>query len=78
MVITDSLNQDIKRLAVMWITLAIFAVASVMTFNKLSQTRSSTGALLEKHSLVCPPGCEPRRINGIQTCVRIGTLTPCS
>jgi hypothetical protein len=78
MVITNSLNQDIKRLAVMWITLAIFAVAGAMTFNKLSQTRSSTGALLENHSSVCPPGCELRSINGIMTCVRIGTTTPCS
>jgi hypothetical protein len=77
MVIIDSLNQDIKRLAVMWITLAIFAVAGVMTFNKLSQTRSSTGALLEKHSSVCPPGCELRSINNRLTCVRIGTTTPC-
>jgi hypothetical protein len=77
MVITNSLNQDIKRLAVMWITLAIFAIAGVMTFNKLSQTRSSTCALLENHSSVCPPGCEPRSINGIMTCVRIGTFTPC-
>jgi hypothetical protein len=77
MVITDSLNQDVKRFAVMWITLAILAVAGVMTFNKLSQTHSSMYTLSEKHSSVCPPGCEPKRINNIMTCVRIGTTTPC-